>query len=234
MKVKSNRPVFFLFLSGWMVYTVATASSWAAEPSEQHPAFIEGLRELDKTSIPSSWQKATGLKAQIKSVSHPRCFRPKIVFDGWYIDSQGKHESQPGDVLVDSLIMAKTPAASSYWTLIETDRGYLIVAAGGTQKGRVLTVDETVKTRPEGPDLTVSECLRLSSKITPACFWKITHTNDGVVVELLGGKYKRWCWDFAGGAQSFEQDDREVAKNVLLAEREVAGSYYDVEPKPER
>lgn len=231
MRIESQCRRVFAICVAFVAVAISTATSLAAEPSEQHAAFIEALRELDQTNLATDWQRTVGLKASVKHVSKPRAFRPKIVFDGWYIDSGGQHSETSNDALVDSLMMAQTPAASSYWQLVETDQGYLIVASAGPQKGRLLAVDESVKTRPEGADLLVSECLRLSSKVTPSSFWRLTHTEDGVVVELLGGKYQGWCWDFAGGAQSFTQGDREVAKNVLLAEREVAGSYYDVEPQ---
>ena len=212
---------------------VAATQSFAAAPSEQHAAFIQGLQELDDTSLPPGWKQTVGLRATVKSVSKPRAFRPVVSrFKGWYIDSAGSHQGADEDSAVDSLIMAKTERASSYWQLVETDQGYVIVAAGGAHKGRVLSVDQTVEPRPEGPKLTVVECLRLTKQMKPTSFWKVTHTERGVVIESLAGKFKNWCWDFGGRAESRQEQGREVAHNVLLAERVVDGSYYDVEPKP--
>ena len=37
-----------------------------------------------------------------------------------------------------------------------------------------------------------------------------------------------WFWDFGGGDPSHEESGRQVAINVLLAEKVVAGSYFEV------
>ena len=233
MKMNKKRRPLALLPAICVAIAVGPMVSYAAEPGDGNADFIEGLRELDASSLSADWRKSAGLKAKVKSVSRPRSISPKVSrFKGWYIDSQGKHPGKSDDAAVDSLIMARTPSASSYWQLVETDRGYVIVAAGGPQQGRVLSVDETAPTRPEGRTLTVTECLRLTNKIGPTSFWNITLTSDGVVVESVAGKYKDGCWDFGGNAESNQQGGREVAKNVLLAEREVAGSYYDVAPRP--
>jgi len=197
--------------------------------TEKNGEFLKSLRELDGKALPKDWAESVGLKAKVLSVSKPRSFRPKVSgFRGWYIDSGGKHKGKDKDVQVDSLILSKQPAESSWWQLVQTDKGYLVVATGGKEKGRVLTVDESAKTRPEGPHLTVTECLRLSSKVTATSFWKLTLTKKGVVVQSTAGKYKNWYWDFGGGAKSSKEGDRQVAHNVLLAEKEVAGSWYAV------
>ena len=52
----------------------------------------------------------------------------------------------------------------------------------------------------------------------------------GLVLEATSGKYKGWFWDFGGGDPSYKEGDREVAVNVLLAEKVVAGSYFAVKP----
>ena len=233
MKINEKRRSFTLLSVVCLAMAINPMVNYAAEPADGNAAFIKGLRDQDAASLSADWKKSAGLDAKVKSVSRPRSFSPKVSrFKGWYIDSQGKHPGKSDDAAVDSVIMAKTPLASSYWQLVETDRGYVIIAAGGPQQGRVLSVDETAPTRPEGRTLTVSECLRLTNKIGPTSFWDITLTSNGVVVESLAGKYKGWCWDFGGNAESGQQAGREVAKNVLLAEREVAGSYYDVAPQP--
>ena len=233
MKTIQKRRASTLLSVVCLAIATGPMASYAAEPADGNAAFIEELRNQDGSSLSADWKKSAGLITKVKSVSRPRSFSPKVSrFKGWYIDSQGKHPGKSEDAAVDSLIMAKTPLPSSYWQFVETDQGYVIVAAGGPQKGRVLSVDETAPTRPEGRTLTVSECLRLTNKIGPTSFWDITLTSNGVVVESLAGKYKGWCWDFGGNAESAQQAGREVAKNVLLAEREVAGSYYDVAPQP--
>lgn len=211
----------------------ATTFSFAAEPSAKNDEFLKELQELGGESLSADWSKSVGLEAQVKSVGKPRSFRPKVSrFRGWYIDSEGTHEGKTEDAQINSIIMAKQSADSSFWQLVETDSGYLIVAGGGANKGRVLSVDESAKTRPEGPKLTVVECLGLSNKITPTSFWRITHTKKGVVVQSTAGKFKDWYWDFGGRAKSSKENDRQVAHNVLLAERVVDGSYFSVAPQP--
>ena len=211
-----------------------TTTSFAGELKKKQEAFLKSLQELDAKALDEGWAKAVGLRSKVLSVSKPRSFRPKVSrFKGWYVDSDGKHQGAKDDKQVDTLILAKDSAASSWWQLVSTDKGFLIVSTGGAQEGRVLSVDEKAKTRPEGPHLTVTECLRLSNKVTPTSYWKVTLTDKGVIVQSTAGKYKDWYWDFGGGAEPSKEGERQVAHNVLLAEKEVAGSYYDVVTREE-
>ena len=111
---------------------------------------------------------------------------------------------------------------------IETDKGYQVRAASGKYKGWVIGVDDSAKTRPEGPNLTVTPALRLAKSATKNSFWKLILTEQGLVLEATSGKYKGWFWDFGGGDPSHEESGRQVAINVLLAEKVVAGSYFEV------
>ena len=72
--------------------------------------------------------------------------------------------------------------------------------------------------------------LRLSKAPTDNCHWKLILTKQGLVLEALTGKYRGWFWDFGGGDPSHQESGREVAINVLLAEKVVAGSYFAVNP----
>ena len=103
-----------------------------------------------------------------------------------------------------------------------TEHGHLVRAAGGKYKGWVIVIDDRAKTRPEGPNLTVTPALRLAKKPTANSHWKLTLTRRGLVLEATSGKYKGWFWDFGGNDPSHKESGRDVAVNVLLAERVVA------------
>ena len=91
-----------------------------------------------------------------------------------------------------------------------------------------IVIDDSAKTRPEGPNLTVTPALRLAKRATSNSYWKLTLTKQGLVLEATSGKYEGWFWDFGGGDPSHEESGRQVAVNVLLAEKVVAGSYFAV------
>ena len=76
--------------------------------------------------------------------------------------------------------------------------------------------------------MTVTPALRLAKSATKNSYWKLTLTKQGLVLEATSGKYKGWFWDFGGGDPSHEESGRQVAINVLLAEKVVAGSYFEV------
>ena len=207
---------------------LASAIAEEAGPAPGHDAFIEGLREMEKSDLVS------GLT--IKSASRPRSLSPVVSrFKGWFIDITKKAvESQLGGVEVaEGISLASKAAATSYWQFIETASGYLVVAAGGKYKGWVISRDDAAETRPEGPNLTVTPALRLAEKPGKNAYWDLVLTSKGLVLEANAGKYKGWVWDFGGGDPSHREGEREVAINVLLAERVVAGSYFAVAPKPE-
>ena len=196
------------------------------KPNSGHDAFLKGLRELDKTKLVSG--------VDVKSASKPRNLSPVVSrFKGWFIDVTDKaKESKLGDVEVaEGISLASKAADSSYWQFVETKDGYLVVATGGKYKGWVIGRDDSAKTRPEGPKLTVTPALRLSKKPTNNCYWDLTLTDQGLVLKANAGKYKGWVWDFGGNDPSHKESEREVAVNVLLAERVVAGSYFAVNAK---
>lgn len=196
-------------------------------PAQTHKAFILGLNEKAGSALLDKDVKTTG-------VSQPRSLRPVVSrFKGWYIDVTDKAESGAlGDVpIARGISLASKPKDSSYWQFVNTADGYLVVAAGGKYKGWVVARDDAAKTRPEGPNLTVTPALVLSKKVTKNSHWDLTLTKKGLVLTAKSGKYKNWYWDFGGGDPSHKEGDREVAINVLLAEKVVAGSYFAVEPK---
>ena len=153
-----------------------------------------------------------------------------IPFKGWFIDVTEKAKpGKLGDVaVVEGLSLASEARDTSGWQFVETDKGYLVRAAGGKYKGWVIARDDSAPTRPEGPNLTVTPALRLAKSPTDNCHWKLVLTRQGLVLEAVSGKYKGWFWDFGGGDPSHKESGREVAINVLLAERVVAGSYFAV------
>ena len=106
-----------------------------------------------------------------------------------------------------------------------------MVATGGKYRGWVIARDDSAESRPEGPTLTVVPALRLSKSVTDNSYWDLTRTKKGLVLKANSGKYEGWAWDFGGGDPSHKEGDREVAINVLLAERVVAGSYFEVKAK---
>jgi len=191
----------------------------AASPpaAEGHDAFLKGLRELEEQ--------------EVKSTSKARTLSPVVSrFKGWFIDVTGKARlGKLGDVeVVEGISLASEARDTSAWQFVETDKGYLVRAAGGKYKGWVIARDDSAKTRPEGPHLTVTPALRLAKSPTDNCHWKLTLTKPGLVLEATSGKYKGWFWDFGGGDPSHKESGREVAVNVLLAEKVVAGSYFAV------
>ena len=187
--------------------------------AEGHDSFIEGLRE----------EKEPGAK----SVSTIRTLSPVVSrFKGWFIDvtDRAKASNMCGVETANGISLASKARDSSGWQFIETENGYLVRAAGGKFRGWVIARDDRAKTRPEGPNLTVTPALRLANRVTDNCHWKLILTERGLVLEALSGKYKGWFWDFGGGDPSHQESGREVSINVLLAEKVVAGSYFAVRP----
>ncbi len=167
------------------------------------------------------------------SASNARTLSPVVSrFKGWFIDVTEK--AKPGKLgnieAVEGISLASKARDTSGWQFVETEKGYLVRAAGGKYKGWVIARDDSAKTRPEGPNLTVTPALRLSKAPTDNCHWKLILTKQGLVLEALTGKYRGWFWDFGGGDPSHQESGREVAINVLLAEKVVAGSYFAVNP----
>ena len=182
-----------------------------------HDVFIKGLREI----------KSDGAK----SASEPRTLSPVVSrFKGWFIDVTEK--AKPGKLdgvdVIEGISLASESRDTSSWQFIETDKGYQVRAASGKYKGWIIGVDDSAKTRPEGPNLTVTPALRLTKSAIKNSHWKLTLTKQGLVLEATSGKYKGWFWDFGGGDPSHEESGRQVAINVLLAEKVVAGSYFEV------
>ena len=207
---------------------LATGSNTSAESPtavEGHDAFIKGLREHKGNDAPKS--------LGVKSMSKPRTLSPVVSrFKGWFIDITDK--AKPGKLdgvgVVEGISLASKTRDTSAWQFVETKKGYLVRAAAGKYKGWYIVVDDSAKTRPEGPTLTVTPALRLAKRPTANSHWKLTLAKLGLVLEATSGKYKGWFWDFGGGDPSHKEGDREVAVNVLLAEKVVAGSYFAVKP----
>ncbi len=205
-------------LSTVLLGGLAGISSAKSPPAvEGHEAFIKSLREVQEQGA--------------RSVSKARTLSPVVSrFKGWFIDVTEKAKpGKLGDVaVVEGLSLASEARDTSGWQFVETDKGYLVRAAGGKYKGWVIARDDSAPTRPEGPNLTVTPALRLAKSPTDNCHWKLVLTQQGLVLEAVSGKYKGWFWDFGGGDPSHKESGREVAINVLLAERVVAGSYFAV------
>jgi hypothetical protein len=198
---------------------LGTVSADSPPTVKGHDAFLEGLRE----------NKEKGAM----SASNARTLSPVVSrFKGWFIDVTEK--AKPGKLgnieAVEGISLASKARDTSGWQFVETEKGYLVRAAGGKYKGWVIARDDSAKTRPEGPNLTVTPALRLSKAPTDNCHWKLILTKQGLVLEALSGKYRGWFWDFGGGDPSHRESGREVAINVLLAEKVVAGSYFAVNP----
>ena len=214
---------FIPILLASFLITIFNLSAKSPPAVEGHKAFMEGLREIKKDAI-----KFKGAE----SASKPRTLSPVVSrFKGWFIDITEK--AKPGKLdgvdVVEGISLASKSRPSSSWQFIETDKGYLVRAAGGKYNGWIIVIDDTAKTRPEGPNLTVTPALRLAKSATANSYWKPTLTKQGLVLEATSGKYKGWVWDFGGGDPSHEESGRQVAINVLLAEKVVAGSYFDVQ-----
>ena len=198
---------------------LGTVSAESPPAVKGHDAFLQGLREnKEKGAI---------------SASNARTLSPVVSrFKGWFIDVTEK--AKPGKLgnieAVEGISLASKARDTSGWQFVETEKGYLVRAAGGKYKGWVIARDDSAKTRPEGPNLTVTPALRLSKAPTDNCHWKLILTKQGLVLEALSGKYRGWFWDFGGGDPSHQESGREVAINVLLAEKVVAGSYFAVNP----
>lgn len=201
------------------------ASANPPAPAQTHKPFILGLNEK-ATSVLLDKVEATG-------VSQPRTMQPVVSrFKGWFIDvtEKAKEETLDGAPIARGISLASKSKDSSNWQFVNTADGYLVVAAGGKYKGWVIARDDAAKPRPEGPNLTVTPALILSKKVTKNSHWDLTLTKQGLVLTAKSGKFKDWYWDFGGGDPSHKEGDREVAINVLLAEKVVAGSYFAVKP----
>ena len=216
--------ILFLIIA---VLLATGSNTYAENPTavEGHDAFIKRLREHKGNDAPKS--------LGVKSMSKPRTLSPVVSrFKGWFIDITDK--AKPGKLdgvgVVEGISLASKSRDTSAWQIVETKKGYLVRAAAGKYKGWYIVVDDSAKTRPEGPTLTVTPALRLAKRPTANSHWKLTLAKLGLVLEATSGKYKGWFWDFGGGDPSHKEGDREVAVNVLLAEKVVAGSYFAVKP----
>ena len=206
-----------LFLFALAITFISNLLAESPPAADGHDAFIKGLSEI----------KSDGAK----SASEPRTLSPVVSrFKGWFIDVTEK--AKPGKLdgvdVIEGISLASESRDSSSWQFVETDKGYQVRAASGKYKGWIIGVDDSAKTRPEGPNLTVTPALRLAKSATKNSYWKLTLTKQGLVLEATSGKYKGWFWDFGGGDPSHEESGRQVAINVLLAEKVVAGSYFEV------
>ena len=206
-----------LFLFALAITFISNLLAESPPATDGHDAFIKGLSEI----------KSDGAK----SASEPRTLSPVVSrFKGWFIDVTEK--AKPGKLdgvdVIEGISLASESRNTSSWQFVETDKGYQVRAASGKYKGWIIGVDDSVKTRPEGPNLTVTPALRLAKSATKNSYWKLTLTKQGLVLEATSGKYKGWFWDFGGGDPSHEESGRQVAINVLLAEKVVAGSYFEV------
>ena len=206
------------------LWTTGMASLAQSPPAVKgHDAFIDGLREIEGNAS----QKGFGGK----SASKPRTLSPVVSrFKGWFIDvtEKAKPSKLAGVDVIEGISLASESRDTSSWQFVETEKGYMVCAAAGRYKGWVIVSDDSAKPRPEGPRLTVAPALRLAKRATANCYWKLTLARQGLVLEATSGKYKGWFWDFGGGDPSHKESGREVAVNVLLAERVVAGSYFEV------
>ena len=216
-----KRILLLLVVSLWTTDLASLAQSPSAVKG--HDAFIAGLREIKGDA---SLKDLGG-----KSASKPRTLSPVVSrFKGWFIDVTEK--ATPGKLdgveVVEGISLASESRDTSFWQFVETEKGYLVRSAAGRYKGWVIVSDDGAKPRPEGPRLTVAPALRLAKSATANCHWKLTLAGRGLVLEATSGKYKGWFWDFGGGDPSHKESGREVAVNVLLAERVVAGSYFAV------
>ena len=212
--------LFFLIASFLTTFSQLFAESPPAV--EGHKAFMEGLREIQTDALEFKGAK---------SASKPRTLSPVVSrFKGWFIDVTEKAKSSKLDEVdvVEGISLASKSRASSAWQFVETEKGYVVRSAGGKYKGWIIVIDDSAKTRPEGPNLTVTPALRLAKSATANSYWKPTLTKQGLVLEATSGKYEGWFWDFGGGDPSHEESGRQVAVNVLLAEKVVAGSYFAV------
>ena len=206
-----------LFLFALAITFISNLLAESPPATDGHDAFIKGLSEI----------KSDGAKI----ASEPRTLSPVVSrFKGWFIDVTEK--AKPGKLdgvdVIEGISLASESRDSSSWQFVETDKGYQVRAASGKYKGWIIGVDDSAKTRPEGPNLTVTPALRLAKSATKNSYWKLTLTKQGLVLEATSGKYKGWFWDFGGGDPSHEESGRQVAINVLLAEKVVAGSYFEV------
>ena len=133
----------------------------AASPpaAEGHENFLKGLRELEEKGV--------------KSTSKARTLSPVVSrFKGWFIDITEKaRPGKLGDIeVLEGISLASEARDTSAWQFVETDEGYLVRAAGGKYKGWVIARDDSAKTRPEGPNLTVTPALRLAT-VPPRHCW---------------------------------------------------------------
>ncbi|MCP4849503.1 MAG: hypothetical protein GY899_16315 [Verrucomicrobiaceae bacterium] len=213
--------IISVFVGSWLI---GIASAESPQEVKGHAAFIKGLREIESNASVGSGEK---------SASKPRTLSPVVSrFKGWFIDvtEKAKAGKLHGVEVVEGISLASESRDTSAWQFVETQQGYLVRAAAGKYKGWVIARDDSAKRRPEGPNLTVTPALRLASKASANCHWKLTLTSKGLVLEASSGKYKGWFWDFGGGDPSHKESGRDVAVNVLLAEKVVAGSYFEVKP----
>ena len=73
--------------------------------------------------------------------------------------------------MVEGISLASKSRDTSAWQFVETKKGYLVRAAAGKYKGWYIVVDDSAKTRPEGPTLTVTPALRLAKRPPANSHW---------------------------------------------------------------
>ena len=66
--------------------------------------------------------------------------------------------------MIEGISLASESRDSSSWQFVETDKGYQVRAASGKYKGWIIGVDDSAKTRPEGPNLTGYPCIKACKK----------------------------------------------------------------------
>ena len=89
------------------------------------------------------------------------------------IDISEKAESSKLDEVdvVEGISLASKSRASSAWQFVETEKGYVVRSAGGKYEDWIIVIDDSAKTRPEGPNLTVTPALRLAKNATANSYW---------------------------------------------------------------
>ena len=220
-----TKPIYFILIA-FLIFSSLTSFAESPLSVKGQSSFIDGLKEIKSTE---SIKSLGG-----KSASLPRTLSPVVSrFKGWFIDvtEKAKLGKLHGVDVIEGISLANESRDSSYWQFVETDKGFLVRAAAGKYKDWIIVSDDSAKPRPEGPNLTVAPALRLARNTTVNCYWKLTLAKQGLVLEATSGKYKGWFWDFGGGDTSHKESGREVAVNVLLAEKVVAGSYFKVNAK---
>ncbi len=128
------------------------------------------------------------------------------------IDDDAKVEQVGGATSSRCLRLAKGPVPVARWKLTETERGYLIQARAGKLAGWYLDFDDDSQIEEMG-GATSSRNLLLTKEKVPGAYWRVTETDEGLLIQAQAGRFEGWYLDLD-----------------LLTKQRVEGAFWEFSP----